>query len=97
MRYQSFARRHAVLMLGASLAACLTAVAVPTAAHSAGQPVAGCAGPHTLQAITEFSPGTQDYLTTSVDKNLDGYVCTKPLPEVLPFLNISFIDNVASS
>lgn len=95
MRAQLPIRGRGRLVLGAALAASLSIVAFPNAANAAGRPIGGCPGPHTLQPITDFSTGTQSFLTASIDKNGDGYVCTKPLPEVLPFLNISFTDNVA--
>ena len=95
MSAPSAALRRSAVVLGAALAACSMVIAVPGSANAVGRPIGGCAGPHMLQPITDFSSGTQSFLTASIDKNLDGYVCTKPLPDAIPFLNISFTDNVA--
>ncbi len=88
-------RRGRRLALAAGVA-CIGALAVPGAAQAA-PPVGACPGPFQLQAITDFSPGTQAFLVASIDRNGDEQVCTKPLPEAIPFLNISFIDNLAQT
>lgn len=90
-------RRGRRLALGAGAACIATmALAAPSSAHAAS-PVGACPGPFQLQAISQFSPGTQAFLVASIDRNGDGQVCTKPLPEAIPFLNISFIDNLSQS
>jgi hypothetical protein len=71
----------------------LAALLLPSAAHAEGRPAAGCAEAFTLQSVDDFGAGFQTFLAR-VDKNGDRMVCTRLLPDALPFPPINFVDNV---
>ena len=90
-------RRSRGATLLAVLVTSLGSVALPSAANAEGRPVGDCPPTFRTQAISEFSAGTQAFLRSSIDRNGDEQVCTRDLPEAVPFLPINFIDNVAQT